>query len=94
MNYEINTFFKRIGESSYQRYWNCDEDEMRVVNMKRMSEENESCLAEIELLNDEIDKMEIDHNDKLQEYRIKKIQFDDRMVKVYREAQLNKVWIE
>ncbi|XP_026819178.1 uncharacterized protein LOC113557833 [Rhopalosiphum maidis] len=94
LNYEINTFFKRISDKSYQRYWNCDENELRMVHMKRMSEENESCLAEIKLLNEEIDKMEIDHKDKVQEYRIKKIQFDDRVVKVYREAQLNKVRIE
>jgi len=94
LKYEIDTFSRLISDKIYQIYWNFDEDEMRMTRMKLMSEENESCLAEIESLNDEIDKMVIDHKDKVQEYKIKKIQFDERVVKVYREAQLNKVRIE
>lgn len=94
MKYEIDTFFRIISDKIYQIYWNIDEDEMRIVRMKHLSVENESCLAEIESLNDEIDKMVIDHKDKVQEYEKKKIQFDERVVKVYREAQLNKVRIE
>jgi len=65
-----------------------------MTRMKLMFEENESCLAEISSLNDEIDKMVIDHKDKVQEYEIKKHQFDERVVKIYQEAQLNKVRIE
>ncbi|CAH1731420.1 unnamed protein product [Aphis gossypii] len=94
LKYEIDTFSRLISDKIYQIYWNFDEDEMRMARMKLMSEENESCLAEIKSLNDEIDKMVIDHKDKVQEYKTKKIQFDERVVKVYREAQLNKVRIE
>jgi len=59
-----------------------------------MLEENEACLAEIEKFNDEIGKMVIDHKNKVQEYKNKKNQFDEQVLKVYREAQLNKVRIE
>jgi len=59
-----------------------------------MSEENETCLAEIESFNDEIGNMMIDHKNKVQEYENKKVQFDEQVIKVYREAQLNKVRIE
>jgi len=62
--------------------------------MKLMFEENESCLTEISSLNNEIDKMVIDHRDKVQEYEIKKNQFNERVVKIYQEAQLNKIRIE
>ncbi|XP_022173408.1 uncharacterized protein LOC111035893 [Myzus persicae] len=92
--YEIDTFFRLVGDKIYQIYWNCDEDEMRVGRMKLMSEENESCLAEIKSLNGEIENMVIDHKDKVQEYEIQKIKFDERVLKLYREAQLNKVRIE
>jgi len=59
-----------------------------------MSEENESCVAEIKSLNDEIENMVINHKDKVQEYEIKKIQFDEKVEQLYREAQLNKLMIE
>jgi len=67
---------------------------MRTARMKHMSEENETCLAEIKSFNDEIENMVIDHKNKVQEYENKKIQFDEQLLKVYREAQLNKVRIE
>lgn len=67
---------------------------MRTTRMKLMFEENESCLTEISSLNNEIDKMVIDHKDKVQEYEIKKNQFDEQVLKIYQEAQLNKIRIE
>ncbi|KAL5236572.1 hypothetical protein ACI65C_003982 [Semiaphis heraclei] len=94
LNYEIDTFLRLVGDKIFQIYWNCDEEEMRTARMKHMSEENETCLAEIKSFNDEIENMVIDHKNKVQEYENKKIQFDEQVLKVYREAQLNKVRIE
>lgn len=94
MNNEIQTFFRLVSDKIYQIYWHRDEDEMRTTRMKLMFEENESCLTEISSLNNEIDKMVIDHKDKVQEYEIKKNQFDEQVLKIYQEAQLNKIRIE
>jgi len=59
-----------------------------------MSEQNKSCITEIESINKEIERMAIDYKDKVQEYELKKKHFQERVVKVYQEAQLNKVRIE
>lgn len=65
-----------------------------MIRMKQMSEENQSCIMEIDSLNDKMDKIVIDHREKVQEYEMKKNQFDERVIKLYREANLNKVRIE
>lgn len=91
MKDSIFTFFRFVTDRMYR---NSDEDEIRTSHVKQMIEENESYKAEIVSLIDQMDKMVIDYNDKVQEYESEKQLFDTQVKNAYQSANLQKIQIQ